>query len=109
MDIAARDLGEVVLDPKEKHSAFVLRFANDRRIHSMSSNPDAQAGKRGSRVLDEFALSRDPRKLWSIAYPGITWGGTLEAFSTHRGSKNFFNTLVREVKDRKSTRLNSSH
>lgn len=99
MDIAARDLGEVVLDPQEKHSAFVLRFANDRRIHSMSSNPDAQAGKRGSRVLDEFALSRDPRKLWSIAYPGITWGGTLEAFSTHRGSKNFFNTLVKEVKE----------
>src|SRR3546814_8773136 len=49
MDVAARDLGEVVLDPKEKHSAYVLRFPNDRRIHSMSSNPDAQAGKRGGR------------------------------------------------------------
>lgn len=98
-DLAARDLGEVVIDPEGKHSAHVLRFPNDRRIHSMSSNPDAQAGKRGSRVLDEFALNLDPRKLWAIAYPGITWGGQLEAFSTHRGSKNFFNTLIREIKE----------
>src|SRR3546814_18892949 len=29
MDVAARDLGEVVLDPKEKHSAYVLRFPNE--------------------------------------------------------------------------------
>ncbi|WP_186390241.1 terminase large subunit domain-containing protein [Stappia sp. TSB10P1A] len=98
-DIAARDMGEMVIDDEKKHSALVLQFANGRRIHSMSSNPDAQAGKRGSRVLDEFALHPDPRKLWSIAYPGITWGGQMEVISTHRGSKNFFNTLVREAKE----------
>ncbi|MBW8638984.1 terminase family protein [Hoeflea sp. WL0058] len=96
MDLAAQDLGEQVIDPEKKHSAYVLRFANERRIHSMSSNPDAQAGKRGGRVLDEFALHPDPRKLWSIAYPGITWGGSMEVISTHRGSQNFFNGLVRE-------------
>lgn len=99
MEIAARDLGEVVIDGEARHSAYVLRFANDRRIHSMSSNPDAQAGKRGGRILDEFALHPDPRKLWTIAYPGITWGGSLEFISTHRGSANFFNQLVREVKE----------
>jgi phage FluMu gp28-like protein len=97
-DLAARDMGEVALDDG-KHSALVLHFANGRRIHSMSSNADAQAGKRGSRVLDEFALHPDPRKLWAIAYPGITWGGQMEVISTHRGSKNFFNTLVREIKE----------
>ncbi len=59
LDLAAQDLGEVALDPEGKHSAYVLRFANAKRIHSMSSNPDAQAGKRGSRVLDEFALHPD--------------------------------------------------
>lgn len=99
MDLAARDMGEQVLDADQKHSAYVLKFANARRIHSMSSNADAQAGKRGSRILDEFALHPDPRKLWSIAYPGITWGGSLEVISTHRGSRNFFNQLVREVKE----------
>ncbi len=99
LDIAAQDLGEQVIDPKNKDTAYVLRFANERRINSMSSNPDAQAGKRGGRVLDEFALHPDPRKLWSIAYPGITWGGSMEVISTHRGSHNFFNQLVREARE----------
>jgi len=97
LELGARDFGEQVLDGKQ--TSFDLRFANSRSIHSMSSNPDAQAGKRGGRVLDEFALHKDPRKLWAIAYPGITWGGSLEAFSTHRGTHNFFNQLIREVRE----------
>ena len=98
MGMAANDLGEQVLDAEKKISAYVLQFASGRRIHSMSSNPDAQAGKRGSRVLDEFALHRDQRKMWAIAYPGITWGGSMEIVSTHRGSHSFFNGLVREAR-----------
>jgi phage FluMu gp28-like protein len=109
LQAAAQDLGEVVIDPNEKHSAYVLRFSNDRRIHSMSSNPDAQAGKRGGRVLDEFALHPDPRKLWSIAYPGITWGGSLEVISTHRGSHNFFNQLIREARENGNPKKISLH
>lgn len=99
LQMAANDLGEVVVDPERKITAYVLQFANGKRIHSMSSNPDAQAGKRGGRILDEFALHPDPRKLWSIAYPGITWGGSMELVSTHRGSHNFFNVLVREARE----------
>jgi len=98
MNRAAKDLGEVVLDAEKRISAYVLQFASGRRIHSMSSNPDAQAGKRGSRILDEFALHADQRKLWAIAYPGITWGGCMEVISTHRGSYSFFNQLIREAR-----------
>ena len=98
MGMAAQDMGEVVLDADKKLSAYVLQFASGRRIHSMSSNPDAHAGKRGSRVLDEFALHREQRKMWAIAYPGITWGGSMELISTHRGSYSFFNQLVREAR-----------
>lgn len=109
LNMAAQDLGEVVIDPKDKITAYVLRFANGRRIHSMSSNPDAQAGKRGGRVLDEFALHPDPRKLWSIAYPGITWGGSMELVSTHRGSHNFFNGLIREARENGNPKNLSLH
>ena len=109
LDMAAEDLGEQVIDKDSKQTAYVLRFANDRRIHSMSSNPDAQAGKRGGRVLDEFALHPDPRKLWSIAYPGITWGGNMEVISTHRGSHNFFNQLIREVVESGNPKKISHH
>ena len=109
MNMAAKDLGQVVLDDKARISAYVIEFASGRRIHSMSSNPDAQAGKRGSRVLDEFALHPDPRKLWSIAYPGITWGGNMEVISTHRGSHNFFNQLIREVRENGNPKKISLH
>lgn len=109
LEMAAEDLGEQVIDKDGKQSAYVLKFANDRRIHSMSSNPDAQAGKRGGRILDEFALHPDPRKLWSIAYPGITWGGAMEVISTHRGSHNFFNQLIREVLENGNPKKISHH
>lgn len=99
LQLAANDLGEVVIDDKSRLTAYVLEFSSGKRIHSMSSNPDAQAGKRGGRILDEFALHPDPRKLWAIAYPGITWGGSMEIISTHRGSHNFFNQLIREVRE----------
>jgi phage FluMu gp28-like protein len=98
LKIVAGEVGERIIDDKGA-TAKVLPFANGRCIYSMSSNPDAQAGKRGGRVLDEFALHKDQRKLWSIAYPGITWGGSLEFFSTHRGSKSFFNQLIQEVRE----------
>jgi phage FluMu gp28-like protein len=87
----------------------VLPFANGRHVYSMSSNPDAQAGKRGGRILDEFALHKDQRKLWSIAYPGITWGGQLEFFSTHRGSRSFFNELITEVREKGNPKKISLH
>ena len=109
LQMAAQDLGELVVDDDRRLSAYVLQFANGKRIHSMSSNPDAQAGKRGGRVLDEFALHPDPRKLWSIAYPGITWGGSMELISTHRGSHNFFNQLIREIKEHGNPKKISLH
>ena len=97
LDAGAQDFGERVIDGKGS-SAYVLQMGNGLRINSMSSNPDAQAGKRGDRVLDEFALHPDPRKLYAIAYPGITWGGSFEVFSTPRGSDSFFQKLIDEIR-----------
>ena len=96
-DPAAKDLCQRAL-VQGGQTAYVLQLANGLRLHSMSSNPDAQAGKRGDRILDEFALHPDPRRLYAIAFPGITWGGALEIFSTHRGSANFFNQLLNEAR-----------
>ncbi len=82
----------------KNEDASSIEFADGTRIWSLSSNPDAQAGKRGTRVLDEFALHPDPEKLYAISLPGITWGGNLEIISTHRGKENFFNKLIEEVR-----------
>lgn len=108
LNIVAEDLGKELLDEKGS-SSYVLKFGTGVRINSMSSSPDAQAGKRGDRFLDEFALHPDPRKLYSIAYPGITWGGQMEMVSTHRGSHNFFNEIVKEVKEKGNPKKISLH
>jgi len=108
LQLGASDLGERAIDDSG-HSAYVLAMANGLRLHSMSSNPDAQAGKRGDRVLDEFALHPDPRKLYSIAYPGITWGGALEIFSTHRGTQNYFASLIDEIRNKGNPKNFSLH
>lgn len=108
LHVAARDLGLQVVD-EEKNNAYVLAYANGRQTHSLSSNPNAQAGKRGRRVADEFALHPEPRKLYAIAYPGITWGGNFEIISTHRGTANFFNELVNEVKHKGNPKGFSLH
>lgn len=90
-------------------SSLSLVFANGSAINSLSSNPDAQAGKRGTRVLDEFALHMDSKRLFTVSLPGITWGGQLEILSTHRGSNSFFNQLITEIKENGNPKHFSYH
>lgn len=107
----AKDLGEKVYEDEngKAFKSFEMEMMNKRRIHSLSSNPDAQAGKRGRRKLDEFALNPWQRKMYAIAYPGITWGGNLSMISTHRGNLTFFNELIREVKEKGNPKKMSLH
>jgi phage FluMu gp28-like protein len=99
LHLTAIDLGVVILDPKTHASAYVLQFANHRRIYCLSSNPNALAGKRGHVKLDEFALQQDQRLLYRVAKPVTTWGGTLSIISTHRGVGSVFNEIIREIKE----------
>ncbi|MDR0351766.1 MAG: terminase family protein [Puniceicoccales bacterium] len=109
LHIAAQAIGSEILPESRQFASFSLRFLNSTHIHSLSSNPDAQAGKRGNRVLDEFALHQNPKTLYSVAYPGITWGGRLEIISTHRGSQNFFHRLLKDIKENGNPKKFSHH
>src|SRR5437868_3938389 len=100
LQIVATDLGEVLFDPDNRFTAYVLRFQNGRSIYSLSSNPNALAGKRGHVILDEFALHADQRLLYRVAKPVTTWGGQLEIISTHRGANSVFNQILRDIKER---------
>ncbi len=95
----AEDLGRRVIDDKG-NSSHVLSWANGTKYYSLSSNPDAQAGKRGNRIGDEFALNPENRKLYAIMEPGVTWGGFIWLFSTHRGSANYFNQILLEAREK---------
>ncbi|MDX1951498.1 MAG: terminase family protein [Verrucomicrobiota bacterium] len=100
LNLAALDLGEVVIDRDKDFTAYVLEFATGLRIYSLSSNPNALAGKRGHVILDEFALHKDQRLLYRIAKPVTTWGGQLEIISTHRGMGTVFNEIIREITEK---------
>jgi phage FluMu gp28-like protein len=100
LNLAAEDLGEQVIDSDKDLSAFVLRFSSGLCIYTLSSNPDAIAGKTGHIVLDEFALHKDQRTLYAVAKPAIQWGGTLSIISTHRGTASIFNGIIRDIKER---------
>lgn len=100
LNVACEDRGEVLLDHDKALRAFEVEFANGRFARGLSSSPDAFAGKQGWISLDEFALHKDPRQLYGIVQPGIMRGGSLSIISTQRGSANFFNELVKEIKEK---------
>jgi len=97
LQIGAVDLGEMVFDRQSRVTAYVLEFANRRRIYSLSSNPNALAGKCGHVKIDEMALHADQRLLYRVAKPVTTWGGTLSVISTHRGANTVFNQIIRDI------------
>lgn len=107
----ATDLGErVLVDERQgSHSVHVIAFANGQDLHSLSSNPDAFAGRGGYVKLDEFALRKDPGSVYAIAGPTIDWGGAMAIISTHRGSGNYFNVLIREIVEKGNPKGFSHH
>jgi phage FluMu gp28-like protein len=110
LNTAAKDLGGSILtdDSGNNHSVHTIAFSTQ-PLYSLSSNPDAFAGRGGRVKLDEFALRKDPGMVYGIAGPTIDWGGTLALISTHRGSGNYFNTLIREVREKGNPKGISLH
>jgi len=94
------DRGEVLLDDESKLRAFEVEFANGKFARALSSSPDSFAGKQGWLTWDEYALHRNNRQLFAIGMPAIMRGGGLGIISTHRGTSNHFNELIREIKEK---------
>jgi len=98
LSIAAEDLGEVVIDDDKDIKARVVLFANGKRIHGLTSNPNAFRSKGGKLVLDEFAFHGDPDALWKAAAPIVTWGYPVRILSTYNGKGNRYYRMVDEAK-----------
>lgn len=78
-------------------TAFRIRFASGFRIVALSSRPENIHGLQGKVRIDEAALHKDVRKVLESATALLIWGGSIAVFSTHRGARNPFNDLVRDV------------
>lgn len=96
--VAAEDLGELVIDEKKGIKALVIEFANGKRIHGLSSSPNAFRSKGGKLVLDEFAFHADPEAMWKAAVPIVTWGFPVRVLSTYNGKGNRYFRMVNEAK-----------
>lgn len=72
-----------VIDPEKGIQAFVVKYSHGPEIVSLSSTPEAFAGKGGDILLDEVDLHEDPGKLLDMAIPCTTWGNQLEGVSAY--------------------------
>jgi phage FluMu gp28-like protein len=97
---AAQDYGEQIFTAEngKPFKVRVLTFASGASVYALSSNPDAIVGKTGHVKLDEFAVHKDQRTLYSLAKPVIQWGGTLSIISTQRGAHTLFNQFINDIK-----------
>ncbi len=97
----AKNLGEIVIDSDKNIKAFVIEFANGKRISALSSNPRRFRSKGGKVVLDEFAWHDDQAAMWDAAEPATTWGFPLRIISTHNGKNSLFYKFIEEIKTNK--------
>lgn len=70
-----------VIDPTTGIRAFRVTYGNGSRIMSLSSTPEAFAGKGGDVLIDEGDLHKDSGRVIDMALPCTTWGGQLEMVS----------------------------
>jgi len=95
--IAAKDLGEMIIDSEKDIKALVIEFSNGTKIHALSSNPNAFRSKGGKVVLDEFAHHKNPFLMWRAAKPCVTWGFPLRILSTHNGQSCLFFRFISQI------------
>jgi len=75
---------EIIVDPEKGIRAFVVKYAHGPQIISLSSTPEAFAGKGGDVLLDEVDLHPDPGTLLDMATPCTIMGGQVEAVSAYK-------------------------
>lgn len=98
LNIAAKALGEIIIDSDKDIKAFSIQFVNGTRINALSSNPTQFRSKGGKVILDEYAFHKDQAAMWKAARPAITWGFPLRILSTYNGKGNKYFKFVDDVK-----------
>lgn len=79
-------------------TAYRIRFASGFRITVLASRPENIHGLQGIVNLDEAALHKDVSAVLESATALLIWGGRIRVWSTHRGKKNPFNQLLKDVR-----------
>jgi phage FluMu gp28-like protein len=93
-----KEFKEEIIDPKKDAQTFKITFSCGSSIYVMSSSIDGLVGKTGHIYIDEAAVHKDFERMYAIAEPCATWGGSLTFISTHRSKQNFFYKLCDRIR-----------
>lgn len=83
-------------------NAYRIRFASGFQIAALSSRPAAIRGLQGRVVIDEAAFHENVRAVIDACNALLIWGGVIRIISTHNGSLNPFNELLKETREGKT-------
>lgn len=96
MNLAILELQEQFRDENDNRTEYKqleIIFPNGSRIIGLPANPATARGHSANILLDEFALHKDSRAIWTALYPSITRGYKIRIISTPLGKKNKFYEL----------------
>jgi phage FluMu gp28-like protein len=85
-------------DPEKHIKAFRIRFASGFEIIALASKPRSLRGFQGFVIIDEAAFHDDLENLMAAALALLIWGGRILVISTHNGTDNYYNTLVKQAR-----------
>lgn len=77
-------------DGKTVYKQLEINLPNGSRIVGLPANPDTARGWSANILLDEFALHKDSREIWSAMFPTVTRGYKIRIISTFKGKSNKF-------------------
>jgi phage FluMu gp28-like protein len=89
-------------DGKTKHiTSYRIRFSSGFQVTALSSRPANIRGLQGKVVIDEAAFHSDVQGVLDAATALLIWGGEIVVISSHNGSRNPFNQLVKDIESGK--------
>ncbi|BDV42429.1 hypothetical protein GURASL_13520 [Geotalea uraniireducens] len=96
MNLAILEISDTFKDERgdrTEYKQLEIIFPNGSRIIGLPANPATARGHSANILLDEFALHKDSRAIWTALYPSITRGYKIRVISTPLGKKNKFYEL----------------
>lgn len=75
---------------------FTINFASGYKIQALSSNPSNLRGMQGNVTIDEAAFHERLAEVLKAGLALTMWGAKVRLISTHNGTDNLFNNLIKD-------------
>lgn len=78
-------------------TSWRIRLASGFQIVALSSRPENIRGLQGHVIIDEAAFHKNVQAVLDAATALLIWGSKIVIISTHNGTANAFNQLIKEI------------